>query len=71
MDSIEEQIVNHLTAWSEQRAGIERFAEMITAYYQVLIDGGIAEEFARLLVLQYQAGLLAQIGERNKNDSGR
>lgn len=66
MSSIEEQVVNHLIAWDEQRAGIERFAEMIVAYHQILVDGGIDERLAQLLVLQYQAGLLGQIGKGGK-----
>jgi len=66
MDRIEEQIVSHLVAWDEQRAGIERFAEMIVAYHKILVDGGVGEGLAQLLVLQYQASLLSLIGGGGK-----
>jgi len=66
VDRIEKQVVDHLVAWDEQRAGIERFAEMITAYHRVLVDGDIDERLVFLLVLQYQAGLLSQVGKGGK-----
>ena len=61
MPKIEDQVADHLADWYEQRAAIERFAEMIVAYYQTLVDGGLDEKLVCFLVLQYQAGLLSQI----------
>lgn len=63
MSSIEEQVVSHLVDWDEQRAGIERFAEMVVAYRQVLVDGGVDDDLMKLLVLQYQAGLLSLLNQ--------
>ena len=63
MSSVEEQVVDCLMAWDEQRAGIERFAEMMVAYRQVLVDGGIGDDLVKLLVLQYQAGLLSLLDQ--------
>ena len=63
MSSVEEQVVDCLVAWDEQRAGVEHFAEMVVTYRQVLVDGGIDDDFVKLLVLQYQAGLLSLLNQ--------
>ena len=56
--TIEDKIADHMAAWDKQRGDTERIAEIVAAYYCALITGGVNEQLANMLTIQYQYGLL-------------
>jgi len=58
MATVEDKIADHMTTWDKQRGDTERIAAIVAAYYCALIDGGVNEQLANLLTIQYQFGLL-------------